>query len=416
MSASYKDIILYIVVFASAYMQVFFLLVFLENRNSLEIKKRKRFDYSLSKTITFLVPFWNEEKTIINTVLSLKSLSYPQDKISIFLINDGSTDNSWEVVQKFANDNQIKLFNKENGGKHTALNYGLSFVESELVCCIDADTTLNQDALENAVSFFIEDSSMAAVGGNILIRNPQSIAQKAQSIEYQMYSFTKKMLAFMGGVMVSPGAFSVFRKDALKEIGGWSSGHYLEDMELTYRLHTKGYKIEHSNSAMAITSGPLSLRGLFKQRLRWGYGFIRNTFDYRFAMFNKKFGNFGFFTLPTSLISYITILSVFFITWYNMISFLYDKFLIFKLVGFHAIFKKVSFNLFYIDTKAIAFLSLLTFLFLVLNFILGKKFSSVKEINFVNLFYFFVVYSILVPLWVLKSIFNALIKTRPSWR
>ena len=167
-----------------------------------------------------------------------------------------------------------------------------------------------------------------------------------------MFSFTKKMLAFLGGVLVVPGAFSVFKTEVVKKVGAWGTGHNLEDLELTYRLQTKGYKVEHSNEAIAITSGPVSVKKLFKQRLRWGYGFLNNTYDYRYAFFNKQFGDFGFFTLPMSLMSYCIIMIIFFISWYNIILFLYDKFLIWKLVGFHALVSKFSVSSFYFNTKA----------------------------------------------------------------
>ena len=416
MVTSLKEIVLYIAIFASVYVQVFFLLIFFENKKFLKKKDKEVFDLSLAKSVTFLVPCWNEEKTIANTIASIKALSYPQDKISIFLINDGSTDNTWQVIQQFIGDNQIKVFNKENGGKHSALNHGLKKVETELVCSIDADTTLNNDSLENIVSFFVKDSNIDAVGGNVLIKKPKTIAQKAQSIEYQMFSFTKKMLGFLGGVLVVPGAFSVFKTKSVIKVGGWGVGHNLEDLELTYRLQTKGYKVEHSNNAIAITSGPVSVKALFKQRLRWGYGFLNNTFDYRFAMFNKDFGNFGFFTLPMSLMSYIIIMTVFFISWYNIILFMYDKFLIWKLVGFNAIFTKFSFGFFYLNTKAIVFLSFIAVIFLLSNIMLGRKISNIKDRNFFHVFYFFILYSLLVPLWVAKSIWNALSKARPAWR
>lgn len=418
MIGSFKDIVLYVAIFASVYVQVFFLLIFLENKKFLEKKKENKniINSSLYKTITLLVPCWNEEKTIANTVRSIKSLSYPQDKIFIFLINDGSSDRSWEVMQEFINDPYVRLFNKENGGKYSALNYGLKYVNTELVCSIDADTDLKNDALEKIVSFFIKRPEVDAVGGNVLIKKPKTIAQKAQSIEYQMFSFTKKMLAFLGGVLVVPGAFSVFKTKVINEVGGWGAGHNLEDLELTYRLQTKGYKVEHSNEATAITSGPVSVKKLFKQRLRWGYGFLNNTYDYRFAFFKKKFGNFGFFTLPMSLMSYVIIMVIFFISWYNIALFLYNKFLIWKLIGFGALFTKLSISSFYINTKAIVFLSIIAIAFLIINIILGRKISNVKEKNITHIFYFFVLYSLIVPFWVLKSILNTINKARPSWR
>lgn len=409
------EIIVYIAIFISVYVQIFFLLTFLESKKNKQEKEKEISDENIFPTVTFLVPCWNEEKTLSDTVFSIKSLDYPKDKVSIFLINDGSTDNTWQVMKSFENDPQVKIFSKENGLKWSALNYGLKYVESELVSSVDADTCLNKDALKNIVYPFIKDREIAAVGGNVLIKDPQTISQKAQSIEYQMFSFNKKMLAILGGVLVVPGAFSMFKMSALKEVGGWETGYNLEDMELTFRLQTKGYKVEHSHNATAFTSGPKTLRTLFKQRIRWGYGFLNNAYAYRFAFFNKKFGNFGFFTLPSSFILYFTIMAIF-VSWYKMIIFFYDKYLIWKLIGFGSIFDKFSYNFFYTNTKAIVFLSFIAFLFFLINIILGRRISNIKDKNMINVFYFFVIYGFIVPLWIVKSTWNSIISVRPSWR
>lgn len=415
MEVSVKDIVLYVAIFASVYVQVFFLLVFLENKHQLkkDVSKESK-NKPVHGAVTFLVPCWNEEKTIEGTVSSLKALSYPQDKIAIFLIDDGSTDGTLEVIQKYSNDPQIKVFTKENGGKDTALNYGLQFVESDFVASIDADTVLAPYAVEEILPYF-EDPKVAAVGGNVLIKTPKTFAQKAQSIEYQMFSFNKKMLAMLGGVMVAPGAYSVYKTAALRAVGGWQAGHNLEDLELTYRLQTQGYRVEHANTAAAATSGPRTVRGLFKQRLRWGYGFLNNTYDYRYAMFNKEYGHFGYFTLPMSLLAYLVVSVVFFISWYNIILYLYDKFLIWKLAGASALWK-FSFDSFYLNTKAVAVLTLLTFFFLLMNIYLGRLISNVKERKVTHFFYFFFLYSLIVPFWVLRSVWNAVFKARPNWR
>lgn len=410
-----SDIILYCAIFASVYVQVFFLMSFFEKKNLLSVYKPLKGDEEDLPSITFLVPCWNEETTIDNTVQSLKDLSYPKDKFFIYLIDDGSKDNTWNVMKGYENDPMVKIFKKENGGKHTALNFALPSVTTDLVASFDADTTINQDALYRIIPYFIEDKNLSAVGGSVLIKSPKTIAQKAQSIEYQMFSFTKKVLGLLGGVLVVPGAFSVFRPKPLLEVGGWQLGHNLEDLELTYRLQVKGYKVEHCHNAIAFTTGPKTVKKLFKQRLRWGYGFLNNTFDYRFAFLNKKFGNFGIFTLPMSLMSYIIIMSVFAVTWYHIILFLYDQFLVLSLVGLEG-FHISAYSWFYTNTKAIVFLTLLTFIFFIVNIMIGRTISNIKRKGLINIFYFFVLYSLIVPFWVIKSVWNAINQARPAWR
>jgi len=414
---SIVDIILYTTIFISVYVQVLFLMSFFEKKKELSIYDLgNNIDLENLPEVTFLVPCWNEEKSVVRTINSIKNLIYPANKIFIHMIDDGSIDNTWEELNKFSNDPQVIIFKKINGGKFTALNYSLNDVKTKYVSSFDADTTINQDALIKIVSYFLKDDNISAVGGSILIKSPKTMAQKAQSIEYQMFSFSKKVLALLGGPLVVPGAFSMFKTKDLIKVGGWRDGHGLEDLELTYRMQVNGYKVEHSHDSIAFTTGPKTIRKLFIQRLRWGYGFLKNTEDYKTAIFNKKFGNFGIFTLPMSLVSYFVIVTVFGISWYHIFLFLYDKFVIFKLLGVKALFGNVSFDLFYFNTKAMVFLSILTIIFFAITIIMGRKISKVKEKNIGHVFYFFLLYSLIVPFWVIKNIWNAIISKRPAWR
>lgn len=411
------DLLLYVTVFASVYVQVLFLLSFFEKKKDLKAYDLGDVvDSDKLPAITFLVPCWNEEKSVAKTINSIKNLSYPSDKIFIHMIDDGSKDNTWVELQKFANDPQVSIFKKPNGGKYTALNYSLKDVKTKYVASFDADTTINEDALIKIISYFLKDEEVSAVGGSIMIKSPKTMAQKAQSIEYQMFSFSKKVLALLGGPLVVPGAFSVFKTETLIKVGGWKDGHGLEDLELTYRMQINGHKVEHSHDSIAFTTGPKTIKKLFVQRLRWGYGFLKNTEDYKSAIFNKKFGNFGIFTLPMSIMSYFIIVIVFGVSWYNIFQFLYSKFLVLKLLGVKALFGNLSFSLFYINTKAIVFLSFITILFFALNIIYGRKLSNVKDRKFGHIFYFFILYSLIVPFWVIKNIWNAIISNRPAWR
>src|SRR3989344_5890539 len=122
---SISDIIFYILIFLSVYVQVFFLFTFLENRKKIIIRKGK-ISLGSYPGVTIVVPSFNEENTVLKTVNSLLETNYPKDKLEIFLVDDGSTDKTWEVIQKFENYPNVKIFRKENGGKYTALNLGLA--------------------------------------------------------------------------------------------------------------------------------------------------------------------------------------------------------------------------------------------------------------------------------------------------
>ncbi len=143
-------------------------------------------------------------------------------------------------------------------------------------------------------------------------------------------------------------------------------------------------------------------------------GFINNTYDYRKSVFNPRFGNFGLFTLPMSVLSYFVIVTVFFISWYKMLTFFIDKIIIMRLVGLN----QFSFHLdsFFISAKALVFIGAGLFLLFITFIWLGHRISNVKRINPVNTVTFFALYSFLVPFWVLRSIYNSLASARPSWR
>ena len=152
--ADIHSIISYTISFFAIYAQIFLLVTFFENRKHIIKHGKESLELSYYPTVTITVPFFNEEKTITGTIESLLALDYPRDRLSIFLIDDGSLDDTWSVVQKFASNPQIKLYKKENGGKHTAMNLGLSMSTAELFGCLDSDSYVHPQALKRIVNIF----------------------------------------------------------------------------------------------------------------------------------------------------------------------------------------------------------------------------------------------------------------------
>jgi cellulose synthase/poly-beta-1,6-N-acetylglucosamine synthase-like glycosyltransferase len=403
-----------ILLFWAIYFQVFFLVVFFEKRDKIHENDIVYRD-NLYPSISFLIPCWNEENTLLGTIQSILASDYPKDKLKIIAIDDGSTDKTWERLSELAGHPQITILKKENGGKHTALNLALKQVKTDLVASFDADTKIDPQALKNAVSYFIKDNTLMALGGAVLIDNPQTIVQKAQSVEYQMFSFSKKILGFIGGVFVVPGAFSIFRTKVFKKIGGYKKAYNLEDVELTMRLQEAGMKVDHCHTAFVSTKGPDSLKKLFKQRLRWSYGFILNVRDYYKLILNKKYGNFGLFTLPMNIFAPIIILFVFFLGVYRLVLFISQKIVEINLVGFNSI-NLFNWDMFFTNTQPTNLLAISMYVFIILSIYLGKRISKVKTLNLSHIFYFMIIYSILPPLWILKSIYNTATAKAISWR
>lgn len=412
---SISSVVFYILTFLSVYVQVFFLITFLENRKKIIIRNGET---KLAKypSVTVMVPSWNEEKTVYKTVRSLLNLSYPKEKLQIFLIDDGSTDKTWDVISRFSKYSNIKVFKKENGGKYTALNLGLEHVQTEFLGCLDADSTADSESLVRLMSYFEKDPSIMAVAPSIIANKTKNIIQGAQKAEYDMSVYIKKMLGFLGAIHVTPGPLTIFRKKVFDDLGPYKHAHNTEDMEIAYRMQKHHYKIEQCNDAYVYTSTPTSIRKLYKQRLRWIYGFINNTIDYRKIIFRKKYGNFSIFTIPSSIISVFAVSFLFGKMVYSLGNFLFSKILEFQAVGFYFGSKINYFDPFFINTQSLSFVVILLFSFIIFSIILGKKMTEGRWKFSFNMVYFLLIFSIIGPFWLLKAVYNTILSRKPAWR
>lgn len=409
------DVMFYILVFLSVYVQVFFFVTFLENRKRIIIRDGK-IKLNFYPSVTVAVPCWNEENTIEKTIHSLLNLNYPKDKLKIFLIDDGSTDNTWNVINKFINYSNIKILHKENGGKYTALNLVLENIETDFFGGLDADSFADPESLIRIMSFFEKDPSIMAVASSVIVDNPKNFIQHAQKAEYDMGVYFKKMLCFLNAINVTPGPLTIFRKKVFDDLGPYRHGHNTEDMEIAYRMQKNHYKIEHCNDAYVYTNTPRTIKKLYKQRLRWIYGFINNTIDYRSVIFRKKYGNFAIFTLPMGVISIFSVSYLFGKIIYNLGNFLYSKIIQFETIGINFNVKKLSFDPFFINTQSFMFLVLVIYFLVFFAILFGRKMAKEKNIFSFKILYFFPVYAIVAPFWFLRAVYNTILQRKPAWR
>ena len=179
-----------------------------------------------------------------------------------------------------------------------------------------------------------------AVVPSVTVHHPKNFIQNAQKTEYHMGVYLKKMLDFLGAIHVTPGPLTIFRRRVFDTLGPYRHGHSTEDMEIAYRMQKNCLKIEHCNDAYVYTNTPSTIQKLYKQRLRWIYGFINNTLDYKGVLFRRKYGNFSVFTLPMSVISILSVGYLFGKIVYNFGHFLYSKIIEFEAVGFDFNVKK----------------------------------------------------------------------------
>lgn len=405
----------YVFVFLSTYVQVFLLVTFFDRRKELAIRTGGRTELSRIPGVTVIVPCYNEERTIARTVQSIMGLDYPKNKLSIILVDDGSTDGTWNIMERFAKRPGIRAFRKENGGKHTALNLGLEHTDTEFVGCLDADSFVDPQALRRIMTFF-DDKEVMAVAPSIIVDRPTNLLQMAQKVEYNMSVYSKKMLAFMNGIHVTPGPFSIFRKKVFDTLGGYRKAHNTEDQEIALRMHEHGYRIEHCHDAYVYTVTPNTVKKLYKQRLRWVYGFIQNCLDYRHMLFRSKYGNVALFTLPSGMISVASVvfLTAFFLT--KVANAASRKIEAVKGGAVGSLFGNGDFSWFFVTTKATIFMSIMLYALVIFSIVVGTRIAEGKWRVSWTIVPFIITYSIIAPFWLLKAIYNTIVSVKPSWR
>jgi cellulose synthase/poly-beta-1,6-N-acetylglucosamine synthase-like glycosyltransferase len=408
--------IFYVFTFCAVYVEIFFLFTFIERKDEIVVRLDDRPD-RVYPAVTIIVPCWNEENTVKGTVDSLLALDYPKDKLHIMLVDDGSTDNTWSVLQGFTNIPGIQVFQKENGGKHTAMNLGITQATTDFIGCLDADSFVTDSALKRMMPYF-DDAEVMAVSPSIIVSDPKRHIEWAQKIEYQLSVYIKKMLGLMNGIHVTPGPFSIYRTAVFKNLGLYRLAHKTEDMEIAYRMHEHGYRIEQCHDAVVNTKTPPTMYKLYRQRLRWIYGFINNTIDYRRLLFRKKYGTFALFTVPAGIVSIFAASYLFIFMLYSWAKIIMHKILQIQAVGVPAatIGGHVTLDWFFVSTHALVFISFILYGFVFLSLLIGSKMATGKFRPSFAMLWYIVIYSIIAPLWIISAIYNTVARRETAWR
>lgn len=251
--------------------------------------------------VSVIVPAYNEEVNACRTVASLLQQNYPN--LQVVFVDDGSRDETFRVVSEtFAGNPQVQVYTKPNGGKASALNYGINIAASDFVVCIDADTQLRNDAVAELMKKFT-GKNVAAVAGNVKVGNEVNLITRWQSIEYiTSQNFDRRAFELLNCITVVPGAIGAFRKEAVISAGGFTTDTLAEDCDLTMRLHRQGYRVANCNEAISYTEAPESMKQFLKQRFRWSFGVMQSFWKHRDAAFNPRYKNFGMVALPNILV------------------------------------------------------------------------------------------------------------------
>jgi len=258
-------------------------------------------------SVSVLIPAWNEEVGIINTLRSALAADY--NNYEVIVINDGSTDKTHQLLSDFIthfNPNspiKLRYLALENGGKAKALNHALQHAKGEIVVTIDADSLMHPKAIRNMVKKF-SSNKVAAVAGNVAIGNGHAGLGIIQQLEYLCGFFMKRADSVFNAVYIIGGAAAAYRRSVLIEAGGFDHSIITEDIEISTRILGMGYHCRYAPDAIIYTEGPSDLKSLCNQRLRWKYGRFQTFIKHRQLFFNSsKTNNFylSWLLLPTAL-------------------------------------------------------------------------------------------------------------------
>jgi cellulose synthase/poly-beta-1,6-N-acetylglucosamine synthase-like glycosyltransferase len=275
---------------------------------------------------------------------------------------------------------------------------------------------VQEDALKNIVNYFLADSSAMAVTPSVRIYKPNNVLQLIQKVEYGLGILFRKILSYLGAMYVTPGPFSIFKREVFLKIGPYRYAHQTEDMELAMRMQKNKMKILNSHNAVVWTVAPNTLKKLYKQRVRWTYGFIKNASDYRFIFFNREYGNLGLLILPMAAISIISVTFMVGRTIYSFLESFSNEIIKIQTVGIHLSLPDFTFSWFSFNTEFIALASAVTALGSIVMILVSRKITEGRVRMGMDLIYFFTLYIFIAPLWLTKALLNAVFSIKTTWR
>jgi biofilm PGA synthesis N-glycosyltransferase PgaC len=257
------------------------------------------------RTVTALIPAFNEADSIERTIVSIRNQTYPIAEIIV--IDDCSTDRTGELAARLGVT--VLRTDRNQGAKARAQSYALPFVKTELFLTVDADTILAPDALELTIPSF-DDDRVCCACGMVIPQNIHAVWERARFIEYlHGYEIVKSAQDAIHRVLVAPGCFTVFRTSLVVAFGGFDTRTMAEDMDLTWNLLESGYRVAVVPEARCYPIEPSTFRVYVRQLDRWYRGFLQNIKVRHFNLFSKDpvFGLMVYYYVVAGFIAPISI-------------------------------------------------------------------------------------------------------------
>ncbi|MCF1420198.1 glycosyltransferase [Mangrovimonas futianensis] len=252
-------------------------------------------------TCTVIVPAYNEGKQVYATLLSLAQSEYPEDKLELLAIDDGSQDNTWfwmNEAKKVLGDRVTILQQPKNHGKRHALYRGFKMGKGDIFVTVDSDSVVDSDTLKNLVSPFVVNEKCGAVAGNIrVLNNEKALLPKMLNVSFVLsFEFVRSAESQLNSVLCTPGALAAYRRSAVFAcLDEWINQTFMgqpsdigEDRAMTNMILKQGYYVLFQRNAYAYTNVPEKYKGLYKMFIRWGRSNVRENI----AMAKYVFTNF----------------------------------------------------------------------------------------------------------------------------
>lgn len=287
--------------FVAFYFLFLFILIYAQNRKKINWtpKMTKRYEVGV------VIPCYKEGASIGKVIEKFINNGYENIK-KIVVVDDCSPDDSFKIAKRYERKYPGLVLAvqtpKNTGCAAGSKNYGAKYIDSEIIIYGDADSFPEEGAIEKALGFF-DEKNVAAVTANVLVKNRTNTLLMLQAVEYIIIKFTRKLLEFVGSIYVTPGPLAMYRKSVFDKIGGFDDKNITEDIEITWRLLSKGYDVKMSVPSKVYAESPVTFRAWFQQRLRWNLGGIQCIFKY--AKSWGRHGMLGAFVLPFFMFSWL---------------------------------------------------------------------------------------------------------------
>ena len=321
----FLTILYFIYTFIALYVLMIYILTYAQNRKQFhEVIKPDKI-----RPLSIVIPCFNEEKSIAKNIEAFLSSDYKGLK-KLIVVDDCSTDNSYNIIKQYAKKypRVMALKTPKNTGNAAgAKNFGAKHVKTELIGFSDADSIPNKNAISKMIGF-LNDTKVGGVTSRVFVNNPKNFLTRTQAIEYKIIAFTRKLLGFLDAIYVTNGPLSIYRKKAFDQVNGFDENNLTEDIELTWHLVSKGWKIQMSIPAIVRSSPPTTIKTWFHQRIRWNVGGMQTVAKYRKKVL--EVGMLGYFIMPFFVVSWFLGLTGLFFLAYRITRYIMVRFLVAK--------------------------------------------------------------------------------------